>query len=171
VQKVKLHRTIIVVAAVALGAVSLATDALARGGGGGGGQVSSGLRGGHIGGGLGVARTGRAGLGRMHVGGGAFAADHSGGGMGSDHLGHQQHAHGRRHDRFGFGGFGGYGYGYENGCLDNYDAGCFDHPTNEDAAVPGPVDPTAIHRSGCRTQTQKVPSEDGGERTVNIVRC
>jgi hypothetical protein len=133
VQKVELHRTIILVAAVALGAVSLPTDALARGGGGG-----------------------------------AFAADHSGGRMGGGHLGHQHHAYGRRHDRFGF---GGYSYGYENGCLDNYDNGCLDHPTNEDDAMPVPVDPTAVHRSRCRTQTQKVPSEDGGERTVNIVRC
>jgi hypothetical protein len=166
VQKVKLHRTIILVAAVALGTVSLATDALARGGGGGGGHVSSGLRGGHIGGALGGGHIGRGRLGGMHVGGGAFAADHSGGGMGGGHLGHQQHAYGRRHDRFGFG-----GYGYENDCLDDYDNGCLDHPTNEDAAMPEPVDPAAVHRSGCRTQTQKVPSEDGGERTVNIVRC
>jgi hypothetical protein len=163
VQKVKLHRTIILVAAVALGPVSLATDAFARGGGG---HVSGGLRGGHIGGALGGAHIGRGRLGGMHVGGGAFAADHSGGGMGGGHLGHQQHAYGRRHHRFGFG-----GYGYENDCLDDYDNGCLDHPTNEDAAMPEPVDPAAVHRSGCRTQTQKVPSEDGGERTVNIVRC
>jgi hypothetical protein len=163
VQKVKLHRTIILVAAVALGPVYLATDALARGGGG---HVSGGLRGGDIGGALGGAHIGRGRWGGMHVGGGAFAADHSRGGMGGGHLGHQQHAHGRRHDRFGFG-----GYGYENDCLDDYDNGCLDHPTNEDAAMPEPVDPAAVHRSGCRTQTQKVPSEDGGERTVNIVRC
>jgi hypothetical protein len=163
VQKVKLHRTIILVAAVALGPVSLATDALARGGGG---HVSGDLRGGHIGGALGRAHIGRGRLGGMHVGGGAFAADHSGGGVGGGHLDHQQHAYGRRHDRFGFG-----GYGYENGCLDDYDNSCLDHPTNEDVAMPEPVDPTAVRRSGCRTQTQKVPSEDGGERTVNIVRC
>ena len=96
----------------------------------------------------------------MQVGGGAFAADHSGRGMGG------RHAHGRRHDRFGFG-----GYGYENGCLDDYDNGCLDQPTNEDTATPVPVDPTAVHPSGCRTQTLEVPSEDGGVRTVNIVRC
>jgi hypothetical protein len=77
VQKVKLHRTIILVAAVALGPVSLATDALARGGGG---HVSGGPRGGHIGGAFGGAHIGRGRLGGMHVGGGAFAADHSGAG-------------------------------------------------------------------------------------------
>jgi hypothetical protein len=159
VHKVKLHRTIILVAAVALGPVSMASDALARGGGDGG-HVSGGLRGGHIGGALGGAHVGRGRSGGMQVGGGAFAADHSGRGMGG------RHAHGRRHDRFGFG-----GYGYENGCLDDYDNGCLDQPTNEDTATPVPVDPTAVHPSGCRTQTLEVPSEDGGVRTVNIVRC
>ena len=34
-----------------------------------------------------------------------------------------------------------------------------------------PYRPAAIYPPGCVTQTQKVPSESGGERTVNITRC
>jgi hypothetical protein len=37
--------------------------------------------------------------------------------------------------------------------------------------MPKPVDPGAVHRPGCRSQTQKAPSEDGAERTVEIVRA
>jgi hypothetical protein len=31
--------------------------------------------------------------------------------------------------------------------------------------------PVVTHEPGCRTDTQKVPSEAGGEATINIVRC
>jgi|SRR5215471_4355777 len=31
--------------------------------------------------------------------------------------------------------------------------------------------PVAPHEPGCHTDTQKVPSEAGGEATINIVRC
>jgi hypothetical protein len=31
--------------------------------------------------------------------------------------------------------------------------------------------PIVTYRPGCRTDTQKVPSETGGERSINITRC
>jgi hypothetical protein len=31
--------------------------------------------------------------------------------------------------------------------------------------------PVVFYQPGCRTDTQKVPSETGGERTINITRC
>jgi hypothetical protein len=31
--------------------------------------------------------------------------------------------------------------------------------------------PIVIYQPGCRTDTQTVPSETGGERTINITRC
>jgi hypothetical protein len=31
--------------------------------------------------------------------------------------------------------------------------------------------PVVTYQPGCRTDTQKVPSEGGGERTINITRC
>jgi hypothetical protein len=134
--RVKLHKAIILVAAVALGAASMTSDAMARGGGGGGhaggggggghfggggGHMGGGFGGGgggHMGGGFGGAHIG--GLGGVHIGAaGAFAADHSH--MDSGHhggpdfrAGHQPHAYGRRHD----GGYGYYDYGYDNSCLD-----------------------------------------------------
>ena len=39
------------------------------------------------------------------------------------------------------------------------------------AEIPGGFDPPAIHHRGCESQTVSVPSEDGGERSINIVRC
>jgi hypothetical protein len=33
------------------------------------------------------------------------------------------------------------------------------------------VGPAAVFRPGCRTETVMVPSENGGDRTINIVRC
>ena len=44
-------------------------------------------------------------------------------------------------------------------------------------AYPPPQDfsertrPVVAHQPECRTDTQKVPSEAGGERTINITRC
>jgi hypothetical protein len=38
-------------------------------------------------------------------------------------------------------------------------------------AIPGGAYPVFIGRRGCRTQTVIVPSEDGGESSINIVRC
>jgi hypothetical protein len=31
--------------------------------------------------------------------------------------------------------------------------------------------PIVTYQPGCRTETQKVPSESGGERSINITRC
>ena len=31
--------------------------------------------------------------------------------------------------------------------------------------------PVVTYQPGCRTDTQQVPSESGGERTINITRC
>jgi hypothetical protein len=31
--------------------------------------------------------------------------------------------------------------------------------------------PMVIYQPGCRTETQEVPSETGGERTINVTRC
>ena len=44
-------------------------------------------------------------------------------------------------------------------------------------AYPGDYDPSTVTpddkppRSSCSTQTYKVPSEDGGEASINVVRC
>jgi hypothetical protein len=50
VKKFVLHRTAIIVAAMAVGGAGIATDALARAGGGSGGHLGGGLGGGHFGG-------------------------------------------------------------------------------------------------------------------------
>jgi hypothetical protein len=39
------------------------------------------------------------------------------------------------------------------------------------AAAEGRPQAVTIYRSGCRTQTQTVPSEFAGTRTINIIRC
>jgi hypothetical protein len=52
-------------------------------------------------------------------------------------------------------------------------------PSNEPPATAHPPienyppqrQPIVTHEPGCRTDTQKVPSEAGGEATINIVRC
>jgi len=31
--------------------------------------------------------------------------------------------------------------------------------------------PVVTYQPGCRTDTQKVPSESGGEHTINVTRC
>ena len=38
-------------------------------------------------------------------------------------------------------------------------------------AIPGGGNPVFVYRRGCRTQTVTVPSEDGGDRAINITRC
>jgi hypothetical protein len=146
VKRVKLHRAIILVAAVALGAASISSDALARGGGGGGGGGHGGGGGGghggggfggggHMGGGFGGGGHMGGGFGGGHIGGGGFGGAHIGG-LGGTHIGHigggagafaADHNHmgtgGVRvgHQRHAFGrrhdrGF--YDYGYDNSCFD-----------------------------------------------------
>jgi hypothetical protein len=90
VKRVKLHRAIILVAAVALGAASMTSDALARGGGGGHGGGGGGGGGGHGGGGGGGHGGGGFGGGGGHMGGGfAGGGGHMGGGFagGGGHMG------------------------------------------------------------------------------------
>jgi len=36
---------------------------------------------------------------------------------------------------------------------------------------PGSMRPIVIYRSGCQTQTVTVPSEEGGNRSINVTRC
>ena len=64
-------------------------------------------------------------------------------------------------------------WGYTNG--DPYDIP-YSYPTDygptyELPAYPQQSRPVVIREPGCRTDTQKVPSEAGGEATINITRC
>ena len=104
-KKFALHKTLMLIAALAIGSAGIAGDALARGGGGGGGG-GGGFSGG--GGGMGGGGGGH--------GGGGFG----GGGMGQERnteriaqpLGHDGFDHGRRFARIGpFLGYDDYGYG------------------------------------------------------------
>jgi hypothetical protein len=149
-----LHRIAIMVAAIAVGSIGIATDALARGGGGGG----------HFSGGMGGAHFGRIGEG------------HFGGSMRGGHLGRTSGGHfgGRaEHQRYGrYRGWGApYGYygdsGYGSGYYDPSTVAPDEQPTYPTAAYPYVKPP----RSSCSTQTYKVPSEAGGEASVNVVRC
>ena len=90
-KKFALHKTLMLIAALAIGSAGIAGDALARGGGGGGG-----------GGG------GFSGHGMGHMGGGGFA----GGDFHGGRFGHDGFDHGRRFARVGpFLGYDDYGYG------------------------------------------------------------
>ena len=128
--------------------VGSSTPGFARGGGGGG-HFDGGIGGGHF--------------------GGAMSGGHLGG-IGGDHFG------GRADDqRFGhYRGWGApYGYYGDNGYYG--DSGYYDPSTV--APDEQPTYPTAAYpyvkppRSSCSTQTYKVPSEAGGEASVNVVRC
>ena len=111
----------------------------------------------------------RGGGGGSHVGGGG----HFGGGMGEGHFGgamsgghfggraeHQPHGHYR--------GWGEpYGYYGDSGYYDPSTVAPDEQPTYPTTAYPYVKPP----RSSCSTQTYKVPSEHGGEASVNVVRC
>ena len=110
-KKFALHKTLMLIAALAIGSAGIAGDALARGGGGGGGGgggfsgggggMGGGSVGGHAGGGFG-------GHGMGHMGGGGFA----GGDFHGGRFGHDGFDHGRRFARVGpFLGYDDYGYG------------------------------------------------------------
>jgi len=141
VKKLALHKIAIIVAAMAVGSAGIATDALARGGGGG---TRGGLGGGHFGG-IGERQFGDA-MTRGHFGG----------------RGQRQH----------YGPYRGWAapYGYYG------DSGYYD-PTvapDEQPTYPTTALPPREGRprsTGCSTQTYKVPSERGGEASVNVVRC
>jgi len=160
----------LVTAAALSGGLTADAFALAAGGFGGGAHIGGGFGGGaYMGGAFG---------GGAHVGGGF--GGHFGGAMGGGRIGG-----GLRAGQFGGGRFArrfepshrvrglvvpfGYyddwysGYGY-------YDPSTVtpeERPTYPTAAYPYVKPP----RSSCSTQTYKVPSENGGEASVNVVRC
>jgi hypothetical protein len=83
------------------------------------------------------------------------------------------------------GGWGGGGFGYPV----VVPGGSFDYPPDyapsDESGVPPPVggpayaagvgpaviNPVVVYRPGCTTQHVTVPSEAGGQRTINIMRC
>jgi hypothetical protein len=95
---------------------------------------------------------------------------------------HESEFGGAHRRRFGYGflpltgfGYGDYGPGY----------GSFDYVPPQDQSVPSETTgaisipgrvpryftPYVPYRSGCPSETVTVPSEDGGERSINIMRC
>jgi hypothetical protein len=79
--------------------------------------------------------------------------------------------------RFGFGvplimPDGAFPYDYEpSDYVDPYDRASSADPDMATDAIPDGVNPVVVRRIGCRSQTMTVPSETGGERSINIVRC
>jgi hypothetical protein len=148
VKKFVLPKIAIIVAAITVGSAGMATDALALGGGGGHG---GGMGGGHFGG-----------LGEGHFGG-AMSGGHLGG-IDGGHFGgraeHQRYGHYR--------GWGAqYGYYGDSGYYDPSTVAPDEQPAYPTTAYPYVKPP----RSSCSTQTYKVPSEAGGQASVNVVRC
>jgi hypothetical protein len=84
----------------------------------------------------------------------------------------QLHSH-----RFGFGvplimPDGSFPYDYEpSDYADPYDKASSADPDMITGAIPDGINPVIAHRTGCRSQTVTVPSETGGERSINIMRC
>jgi opacity protein-like surface antigen len=147
--KFALHRVAIMVAAVMLASAAIATDALAYGGG-------------HFGGGSYV--------GQMSAGhfGGAMNGGH---GLGTSVSRFGEKAEHQRHPG------GGAPYGdYDDNTYYDPSTAAPDEQTNE---APVKQSPYAIRaypgmkypRSHCSTQTYTVPSEAGGEASINVVRC
>jgi hypothetical protein len=145
VKKFVLHRIGIIVAAIAVGGAAIATDALARGGGGG-----------HFGGAMGGGHIGR---------------------TGGEHFGGKRQHFGEHR-----GWAAPYGYYGDSGYYDPSTDAPDEQPTYPTTAYPyvsteQPTYPTTAYpyvkppRSNCGTQTYKVPSKDGGEASVKVVRC
>ena len=146
-RKSTLHRMAIVVVLVASAVMATATDAAAAGGGGHGG---GGMGGGHFGGAMGGGRVG-----------GGFAGGHFGGGRFAGRFEHGHRARGLAVPFFGY---------YDDWYGGYYDPSTVtpdEQPTYPTAAYPYVKPP----RSSCSTQTYKVPSGDGGDASVNVVRC
>jgi hypothetical protein len=138
-----LRRIAIIVAVViaVVGGTGIATDAFAHGSGGGGGAFA----GGHFGG-----------MGGGHFGGVVRAREFGG------------RAVRRRFSRVrGDGYYDGSGYD-DNGYYDPSTVAPDEGPTYPTQPYPNMNPP---RRSGCSTQTYKVPSEGGGQASVNVVRC
>src|SRR5215813_1961790 len=148
-RKSTLHRIAIVVVAVALGSAVIATDAVAAGGNAAG-HGGGGMGGGHFGGAMGGGRIG-GGLRGGHFGGDRFAARF-------------EHRHRVRGLVVPFGYYDDWysGYGY-------YDPSTV--TPDEQPTYPTTAYPYVKPRSSCSTQTYKVPSEAGGEASINVVRC
>jgi len=47
----------------------------------------------------------------------------------------------------------------------------FAEPNTVTGSIPAGVNPVVVYRPGCDSQTVTFPSEDGGERSINILRC
>jgi hypothetical protein len=79
----------------------------------------------------------------------------------------------RRH-RFGFGvpltGFGGSYYDPSDNANPYYQSS-YAYPDMATGDIPVGYSSPVIHHRGCDSQSVTVPSESGGERSVNIVRC
>jgi hypothetical protein len=138
---------VIVIVVASLGSAAIATDAAARGGGGaghGGGGIDGGFAGAHLVGAMGGGRIGGG------LGGGRFA-------------GRFEH------------GYRAHGLVVPFGYYDDWYSGYYDQSTitpDEQPTYPTTAPPyVKPPRSSCSTQTYKVPSEDGGEASVNVVRC
>ena len=167
-RKSTLHRIAIVVVAVVLG--SATTDAVARGGGGAG-HGGGGMGGGHFGGVMGDGHFG-GGIGRGFGGhfGGAVAGGRIGGGLRGGHFGGDrfagrfEHSHRVRGPVVPFGYYDDWYSGYGN-----YDPSTV--TPDEQPTYPTAAYPYVKPRSSCSTQTYKVPSEAGGEASINVVRC
>jgi hypothetical protein len=146
-RKSTLHRISIAVAAVALGSAVIATDAVAAGGNAGS-HGGWGVSGGHFGGAMGGGGIG-GGLDGGRFGDGRFAG---------------RFDHGRAR-----------GLAVPFGYYDDWYSGYYDPSTV--AADEQPTYPTAAYpdvkppRPSCSTQTYRVPSEAGGEASINVVRC
>jgi len=148
------HRIAIVIVVASLGSAAIATDAAARGGGGashGGGGMGRGFGGAHLVGAMGGGRIG-GGLRGGRFGGDRFA-------------GRFAHSHRVRGLIVPFGYYDDWysGYGYYDPSTVTPD----EQPTYPTTAYPYVKPP----RSSCSTQTYKVPSENGGEASINVVRC
>jgi len=78
----------------------------------------------------------------------------------------------RRHDGLGvpLTVLGGAAYGPSD-YVDPYFRPADAEPDIVPGALPGGGNPVFVYRRGCRTQTVTVPSEDGGDRAINITRC
>jgi hypothetical protein len=171
-----LRKTMIVLATAAALTGGLTADAFARGGGGGGGHGGGFGGGAHMGVGFGGGGHMGGRFGRGHFGGpgGAFGRGFAGQhfAKGSSRFGRDRHF--GRGRRFAPGWEAPYGY-YDDSVGYYGDSGYYDpstvspdeQPANPIAAYPYVTPP----RSRCSTQTYKVPSEAGGEASVNVVHC
>ncbi len=161
-----LRKTMIVLATASALTGGLTADAFARGGGGGGGHGGGFGGGAHMGGGIGGGAHMGGGVGHFGGSGGAFgrgfAGQHFAAARG--HFGRDRHF--GRGRRFAPGWGEPYGYYDDSGYYDPSTAAPDEQPAYPTTAYPYVKPP----RSSCRTQTYKVPSEAGGEASVNVAQ-